>query len=250
MVVFAPHQDDETLGCGGAIRQKIEAGQEIYIVYMADGSTSHSSFLPFSELAEIRKREAVEACEVLGVSQDRILFLGFQDGNLSRDQQPAIDHVKNILQKYRPDEVFIPFKFDATTDHIATNKIVYKAINNIKHCCVVFEYPIWFWFHWPWISIKKLERHYYKIWITNSIKTVFGVTTPRHFNMALEITDVLETKKLALSKHISQMVRPEDQMDWPVLGEIAQGDFLDLFLGNREYYFRKELMFSEGDISS
>lgn len=39
-------------------------------------------------------------------------------------------------------------------------------------------------------------------------------------------------------------------MDWPVLGEIAQGDFLDLFLGNREYYFRKELMFSEGDISS
>ena len=244
VIVFAPHQDDETLGCGGAIRQKIDAGQKVSVVFLADGSTSHARFLPGNELAEIRKEEAIEACGILGVSQEWIHFLEIPDGSLSEVRQSAVSNVENIIEEYRPEEIFVPFRFDVNPDHIATNQIVYKALTNTQHSCVIFEYPVWFWFHWPWISFSTLERHYYKLWAGNSLKTGLGFLGPRYFNTSLEITDVLEYKKKALSKHKTQMTKPNNQTEWPVLGEIAQGDFLDCFLGDREYYFRHEYKFN------
>src|SRR4030065_330273 len=48
-VIFAPHQDDETLGCGGTIMLKRKAGTPVACVFMTDGSTSHRSFMKDDE---------------------------------------------------------------------------------------------------------------------------------------------------------------------------------------------------------
>jgi hypothetical protein len=45
-VVFAPHPDDETLGCGGTIVRKIRAGARVRLVVMTDGGSSHRELLP------------------------------------------------------------------------------------------------------------------------------------------------------------------------------------------------------------
>ena len=40
-IFFSPHQDDETLGCGGTIIRKKRMGAEVKIVFMTDGCNSH-----------------------------------------------------------------------------------------------------------------------------------------------------------------------------------------------------------------
>ena len=53
-VIFAPHQDDETLGCGGTIILKTQAAAQVTIVFLTDGSTSHRRFISAAKLTQIR----------------------------------------------------------------------------------------------------------------------------------------------------------------------------------------------------
>src|SRR5690349_14548383 len=40
-VVIAPHQDDETLACGGVIARKRSEGLPVHVIFITDGSASH-----------------------------------------------------------------------------------------------------------------------------------------------------------------------------------------------------------------
>ena len=83
-LVFAPHQDDEVLGCGGTILSKIAAGADVRCVFLTDGSASHRGLLARDELVALRRREALAAGGILGLAADRITFLGLPDGDLER----------------------------------------------------------------------------------------------------------------------------------------------------------------------
>src|SRR5262245_42487805 len=74
-VVFAPHQDDEVLGCGGTVVRKLRAGADVTVVFMTDGSAAHGDLIAPDELTRIRAGEARAACDLLGVPADRVLFL-------------------------------------------------------------------------------------------------------------------------------------------------------------------------------
>ena len=39
LLVFAPHPDDEIIGCGGVLLNAIEAGRDVQVVYVTDGTT-------------------------------------------------------------------------------------------------------------------------------------------------------------------------------------------------------------------
>lgn len=41
VTVLAPHPDDESLGCGGALAAAVESGQDVTVVALTDGSGSH-----------------------------------------------------------------------------------------------------------------------------------------------------------------------------------------------------------------
>ena len=88
-LVVAPHPDDEVLGCGGTIIRIRRLGVPVAIVFLTDGEASHAGRVPPSELASIRRREATEAAEVLGVPAEQLTFLGFPDGALA-EHGPAL----------------------------------------------------------------------------------------------------------------------------------------------------------------
>ena len=67
-VVFSPHFDDETLGCGGTILKKKRAGADVKIVFMTDGSKSHRHLISENELKAIRASEGLAASSSLGLS--------------------------------------------------------------------------------------------------------------------------------------------------------------------------------------
>ena len=93
LLVVAPHPDDETLCCAGAIQRVLQGGGQVSIVWLTsgDGSPLGSLVIEHSLLADPRKMraygrqrmaEARAATGRLGVAPAGQLFLGYPDGGL------------------------------------------------------------------------------------------------------------------------------------------------------------------------
>lgn len=236
-IVFSPHQDDETLGCGGTILKKIQAGASVRIVFMTDGSQSHAQAMSASELKDIRMNEALAAAEKLGVARQDVVFLNVPDGTLSQQCNQAIASVKSLLLRTIPEEVFVPYRQDGVADHDATCQVVLSAIQASGLSVMVHEYPVWFWCNWPWTVAEQSKQQSSKLRHRLSV----GRAWLKHFRYAVDIEDVLDLKQSALSAHRSQMTKLVPDPSWLTLGDIAEGEFLPCFFQNREFFHRYRL---------
>ncbi len=235
-VVFAPHQDDETLGCGGTIIKKRRAGAELSILFLTDGGRSHSHLMPRDELKATRAREAVAASRVLGVDEKDVAFLEFEDTKLDEARDAAVRKIGEILARRQPDQVFVPYSNDAQVDHRATNRIVRSALTTCAKKAVVFEYPVWFWTHWPWANLPIGGRREIVSIVKNSLVSTWRML--RDFRCAVYIGDVLEVKRAALNQYKSQMTRLVPNPRWLTLGDVANGAFLECFFQEYEVFHR------------
>ena len=69
VLVFAPHPDDETIGCGGSLALHIKAGDPVKVVFLTNGAKGDSSGeIAKESYVELRKDEANKACAFLGVT--------------------------------------------------------------------------------------------------------------------------------------------------------------------------------------
>ncbi len=236
-IVFSPHQDDETLGCGGTIFLKKQAQADLKIVFMTDGSRSHASLVPENELKSIRKQEAIAAAKILGVAEQDVIFLDFPDGTLSQNQEDAILKVIKLLEDCQPEEIFIPYDQEQPADHWSTNTIVVSAIKTSRLKTTIYEYPIWFWHQWPWVSLTSNKQKFIRK-IKNTLKSKLGLDLITKFKCSVDIRDILEIKRAALAQHKSQVQRLIPNPNWLTLGDIENGEFLDCFFQGYEV-FRK-----------
>lgn len=136
VLVFAPHPDDETLGCGGTIAEKLNEGYDVSVVFMTDGRHSFAGFAEFTEptlleIKTIRKEEAVKATNILGIQEENLIFLDFEDQKLHESEGIAQEKIVRILQEGSPAEVFFPQEREYNTDHRVTNLLV-KGSTNFK----------------------------------------------------------------------------------------------------------------------
>jgi len=240
-IIFSPHQDDETLGCGGTIIRKIKAGANIQIVFMTDGCKSHSHLISEDELRSIRAREALAAAQRLGLEPNQVISLEFPDGMLNENRSLAIDKVGEILQCYQPEEIFIPYRKEAPSDHFATNRIVLSALKIHHLNAMIYEYPIWFWCHWPWTSFVGRRREILSV-LKNSLVAGFGLGLLADFKYSVCIEEVLDLKRTALNQHQSQMQRLGSNPSWMTLGDVSQGEFLACFFQKYEFFNRYKLI--------
>lgn len=235
-VVFSPHFDDETLGCGGTILKKKNVGADVKIVFMTDGSKSHSHLISEDELKSIRAHESLAASQVLGLHACDVFFLGFEERVLSEHLASAVNKVAGILCQQQPEEIFVPYYKDRNLDHVATNKIVTSALQMWRGRAIIYEYPVWFWHHWPWVSPPVNSfRRLLSVW-KNSI--ISGLYFLRDFRWAVGIGDVLEHKRTALNQYKSQMTRLMPDPRWLTLQDVANGEFLECFLQEYEIFHR------------
>lgn len=127
-VIFVPHQDDE-INLVGNILMDLVKKYDTYIVY--------SSLEVNLELAKIRKSEAINACRIYGIAEDKIIFLGypdtpnrnghhfFTDGN-----KKIVQDIQNILLDLRP-KLIIGTDFDFHSDHRMLALALDDAIKNV-----------------------------------------------------------------------------------------------------------------------
>jgi len=242
-VVFSPHPDDETLGCGGTIIRKKRRGADVTIVFMTDGRRSHRHLISEDELKSIRAREALAASHMLGVEKNDVVFFEFECGKLGENQELAISKVIDILVDRKPKEVFVPYYKEPSSwseDHLATNRIVVSALQIYGRRIVIYEYPIWFWCHWPWAS-RGSTRSMWEILSALKESLLSGLSMLRDFQCSVYIEGVLEIKRAALDQYKSQMTRLIPDPRWQTLPDLSNGEFLACFFQQHEIFRRYSL---------
>ncbi len=125
ILVVAAHPDDEVLGCGGTVVQHVEKGDQVNIVFMADGVTSRvDSFT--DEDVSIRNEAACESCRILGTQSP--VFLGFPDNRL--DTVALLDVVQALEKEIiaiQPSVIYTHHSEDLNVDHRITHQAVFTA---------------------------------------------------------------------------------------------------------------------------
>lgn len=232
-IVFSPHPDDETLGCGGTILLKRRAGAEVRVVFMTDGSSSHAHLVARDRLRTMRVEEAREATSVLGLSAADVTFLDAPDGELGRVRDAVQGEVEELLRLHRPQQVFVPYRLEPPEDHRVTNRVVHAALEATGSRAVVYEYPIWFFHCWPWVPLPGRPTRWPRSLWRSASRTL---RLARDFRWSVSIAEVADIKREALSRHRSQMERVGGDTRWATLADVGDGAFLECFFLEREWF--------------
>ena len=188
-IVFAPHQDDETLGCGGTIALKRSQGVTVKVVFMTDGRYGRPDWIEPEKIVQFRQQEAETALNILGIEPSDTYFIGEADGSLSHlsdlQRQKLISRLSEILKSSRPQEVYAPHFHDGHPDHEATCDLVQVAIAHSGLQVKLLQYSVWAFWQNPLAS--KLN------WgdLTNAYR--------------VSITSVKKQKKQAIESYKSQL---------------------------------------------
>lgn len=166
-VVFAPHPDDEVLGCGGTIVAMASRGTMVKVVYMTDGGRGDPRSTA-EEMSAIRKKEARKGLDVLGCGEP--VFMDRPDGGLKADRE-TISRTRDLIDELGPDAVFVPYPFDNHIDHIRTAQVVAAALG----------------------PRSPVACYCYEVW---------SVLPP---NIIVDITSQMDRKLEALAQHSSQL---------------------------------------------
>jgi LmbE family N-acetylglucosaminyl deacetylase len=192
VIVFAPHPDDETLGCGGTIAKRISEGYEVTVVVMTDGRFALKSEGVLSdpspeEMKSIRKSEVQNASKTLGVKEQNLLCMDFEDSSLEANKDSAEAKVLDILEEKHPIEVYFTYSKDTNLDHRATNKIVHSAIAKLGVRVTKWEYSI----VQPYAVIDSLKDSFLNLFTHNMLY--------------VDISRFLDLKKAAFAEYRSQV---------------------------------------------
>ena len=215
-LVLAPHPDDDVLGCGGLIAAKRAAGVAVFVAYLTDGGASHPGHpaLTPAELVVQRAAEAREALRLLGVDPSAIQFLGFPDGELNRLGSASAAALENalrrLLESLRPDEIFIPFRRDGSSEHEAAFVHFAAALAASGRRPRVYEFPVWSW--WNPLLLRR------------------ALFTSRRVHR-FRFPGLGSVKARAIAAHASQ-TRAVPPWTQPVL----TGEFVEFFLQPEEFF--------------
>jgi len=235
IMVFSPHPDDEILGCGGTIIKKKRAGANVKIIFMTDGCRSHQHLISKKKMRIIRSNEALRAGQMIGIKDEDIVFLKFEDGRLINNQIKALHKVLGLLSEFRPDEIFIPHRKELPPDHFSTNLIVKSALNIYGRQVKIFEFPVWLCCHWPFVNRPyKLNQGIFRTFVQSLVCNYFLIKDCRFF---INISDVVGMKKKAMERYESQMTKLVQDSRWLTLKDISNGDFLSLFFRKYEVFY-------------
>lgn len=127
VLVFAPHPDDETLGCGGSIAKHLRLGREVYVVYAGDTSEVDCSFLSREEYARRQQVEIDLAGRALGLKEGNWFILNENPGNYRKEV--LRQEFLNILRQVKPQICYLPHVGDAHPDHRVVHEAAVEAVN-------------------------------------------------------------------------------------------------------------------------
>ena len=174
VLVFAPHPDDEILGCGGTLALLARLGCPIRVVIVTDGAGAGG--LP-EGAATVRKEESRRGLKMIGIED--VVFLDEPDGAF-RATAAFDETIRALLSSFRPDTILMPSPLDYHRDHVALGLALlrlWQAEHGHGHASTALLYEVW---------------------------------APLPANRIVDISDVLALKQAALAQHRTAL----EQMDY------------------------------------
>lgn len=123
VLVVAPHQDDEAIGCGGTIAHLLAGGHTLTVQHIFRGCTGVAGASP-AESAELRNREAWTAAATMGYTVAP--NLGLED-RASVDTGVLTRHLVARIRETRAEIVFAPHFSDGDTEHEVVARAAHEA---------------------------------------------------------------------------------------------------------------------------
>lgn len=227
-IVFAPHPDDETLGCGGTIARRLSEGYEVFVVFMTDGRHALAEFgissapTPF-EMKGMRREDALRATKILGLQEKNLFFLDFEDRTLEKHEGLVQEIILQILKDVSPVEVFFPQEREYNIDHRVTNTIIRRAIDISNLHPIEYRYAI-AWSFPLYLLIHVMNEHTFDLLTSKFLKRDL---------IHVDISKFLLLKKMAIEEYKSQITVLSSGQKRPAL----KHSFLKRFLKNEEKFF-------------
>ena len=134
IMVVAPHADDEILGCGGTLSRYRDENPNSEIIWLLVTDMKQEWGY---EKKSIDKKEK-ELNTILEILQPlKLIRLGFRPSTLDKvGLIKLILDMSNVINKFQPDIIFVPWRHDAHSDHqiafdasIACTKSFIKSFN-------------------------------------------------------------------------------------------------------------------------
>lgn len=115
---FAAHPDDIELSCGGTVSKLVKIGKKVGIIDLTQGE------LGTRGSKNLRLKEAQDAGRTLGVLVRE--NLKFKDGNIVNSYANRLK-VINVIRRFRPEIIFVPYFSDRHPDHIHASLLVKES---------------------------------------------------------------------------------------------------------------------------
>jgi len=130
ILIIAVHPDDETLGCAGTLLKHKSNGDEIHWCIATDIKESEGFK---KELISKRDKEIQKVCVMYDF--DTVHKLGLSTMRVDEySMSDLIGKISKIINKIKPDTIYLPFKSDVHSDH----RHVFDAAYS---CTKSFRYP-------------------------------------------------------------------------------------------------------------
>ena len=129
VLVFAPHPDDETLGCGGyLLKLKKENANISWVIFTEMNKDSGYSHKKIQDKKKQIKKVAIK------YGFKNVFELGHSPGTLDTlPLQNLITELTDIIKIVRPNLVLIPHANDIHTDHFICNRAILSSTKSFRH---------------------------------------------------------------------------------------------------------------------
>lgn len=125
VLVLAPHPDDETIGCGGALALHRAHGDPVKVLVLTDGALAERPNGGGPDYIALREQEARSALAILGIEE--VEFWRLADRALTADAA-TVARLVAALEAYRPTLLYVPSPLEPHPDHVAASQLVWAAL--------------------------------------------------------------------------------------------------------------------------
>ncbi|MDQ3964257.1 MAG: PIG-L family deacetylase [Actinomycetota bacterium] len=128
-LVVAAHPDDMEFGCAGTLAQWVDAGADVTLAIVTDGSTgTQDRALMGAPLAEIRREESAAAAKVVGIQNFE--WLGHRDGYVEYSLELRRE-IARLFRRYRPHRYLVMDPSETIEDRFI-NHPDHRAIGQVS----------------------------------------------------------------------------------------------------------------------
>lgn len=220
ILVLAPHSDDETLGCGALLASLARAKHYVQIAYFTDSAGSdRRDPVGAATIATVRRMEATQAMNSIGIAANSLHWLGAPDGRLKDLTADERAHwrqrLAGLLTQVQPAAVLLPSRHDGSSEHEAMFHLVAAVVPELPLAPRVLEFPVWSWWNprFLWRQVGQVGR----VW--------------RH-----PVAGAAVQKQAMLACYQSQVSPPSPSAPPPLSAE-----FLAAFATSHEFFFETKL---------